>query len=1175
MSAVVGAIGVNIAKTRIFQDGPKPTEQQLKHEQEMIKTFAEFFLMRLEDEATLLETLGGIYGCVISGHLPRTSCELVLKKLYCDVTLHLQSSPNKVRRGAYWVLQAMLEDETGGGNAAVKHLGADFVAGFVNAMDGEKEPRNLQIALLLLPRLVWAVPQHVTLQEDIYEISSCYFPITFTERADDPNAIRKSSLINALRNTMCTGTEFWIPFLLEKLASSLIESKLETLHSLHHALTWTINLNTPGGTHPPVTPSLLVSHPLSSSVIESAFGPFKIPQLGTIFWRFEQVQPHLSSITNALVKEIIQTTDEQVAQSAASVLTDLARFLYTAANGSPTSLPSPEARLKALYELLEIIFKHSLPHLGLAAAPKKAASGTSSSAPASSSPDSKLAAMASKILYAVTCSSSEAASLVFKRVIPGFEEKWISSPDQRSFVIRQLLNLTKASAVFKTQLASENKKNSGSDMQVDEEDEKKSGYESTTSKDASSEHPIAPYAEIIVRNMLSCCQETDAFAQDQADALEALAIISTISSGSLVPPSKLSQVLTTIYDKLIYNSRSASTDPASVGIKLAALRALLKIHPIHEQVIVQQSLMTPLWNELQTRIDKIADHKEEVSYDDYAALVASLHVLCDPSALPSSYLSDEGSESPETFVSAPLITNLVQKQLMQVMQAKASVSSEDPRVFGILLSSLSRTCKSVQQFHLVFSYVAKNALSSDENWNKTAQKWIPLLVQRVAMNVLQTAEARISFFNDLYSAFVDRSMTNLLDQSIVEVDKISDEKTQDRIAFLCNASLYAVAIVLPLRAMLQDAQEESPLTSKLYTLLSEIFDTISASSESNSQSSHGDSSSNASQGCGSTAPGLAVERSKESWAVEAFGSILNKLPNSERLESFIKNSLVQDLLPKLSDLEDADETPKPVGSGEIWKVQLLMISVKALVQTKSALGVEMVEHIISMLKNAKSMRIKHLVAQELHVLFEEKTGMPHTALLYKQRVWAMFQPILESEYYKADTDQQAVFMQATSSLLKHLPSGVMIQSTPFLLPLLITTLKRVGEAACDEAVLALLSMLQASEKSVLNYLVDHLGSVVPHLLKIVSSAAPKRAVNGGAHQKAAPAPKDSMASAAARHAAADCLKTLLQLPFAKITPWRSSVLEGLHAALDDPKRAVRKHVVLTRNEWYLVNPGKQ
>lgn len=1135
LAAVVGAIGVDIAKARLFATEPKPTESDIKRESDMIATFGEFFMMRLDDETTLSESLEGLYACVLSGRLSRSICELVLKKVFCDVALHLQSSSNKIRRGAYWLLKAMLEDETGGGSAAAKKLGEELVGGFVNAMDGEKEPRNLQIALLLLPRVAWAIPQHEAMQEDLFEISSCYFPVTFTERADDPNAIRKTSLVTALRRTMCVGTEFWIPFLLEKLGSTLVETKLETLHSLHHALTWRITLASPEGLQAPLSPTLLFHHPISSKIIEATFFPFTVPQAGTVFWRFDQVQTHIVSIIQCLIKEIINTTDDQVAQSACSVISDLIKFIQISANGSPSILPTDAQRQKALTDLTQIIFKLCLPHLGLA----------ESKTGHVASPDSKLAAMASRIVYATTCGSKEAAELVFKHVLPALEAKWLGAPADRSFVIRQLLNLTKASSLFPVA------KMSATAMHVDG---------SASPSIVTLDHPIAAYAESIARIMLSCCQEASAFAQDQADALEALAAIAVTADGCLISTSTLQQILTAVYNKLIESSQANSTSVAAVGLKLAALRALLKIHSVHEAAILEKGSLAPIWTELQKRVDAIAAEPTEDNYNNYAAIVASLHVFCDPSALPS----QEESEGPESYSAAPTITDCIQKELMEVLQKR----NNDPRIFSILLSSLSRTGTSLLQFKVAFSYVAKNADSSDDNWEKAARKWLPLLSQRIATQALFTANDRLEFFRNLFNAFIEKSLESLLLPDIVAPSTLSPA-TIDRIVSLCISSLYSASIALPLRSLIESTSEKTdtigPITSQLFTLLRRILAEASASTNPCNCNAAAEGS-----GCGSTAPQVASDRTNESWLLEAFGSILNKLPDSPHMEAFVREFWFDGLYKNLKDLEQ----PLPCTA---LQAQLTVTSVKALVQPKLAIGIEMSKNLVTLLKEAKSSSVKRLVAQDLRILLEDyPTAMPFTAVLYKQRVWALFQPLLKDDYAAATPEQQAIYMQATSSLLKHLPSGVLIQSAPLLLPMLMTTMSRVGEAACNEAVLSLVNMLRTSEQPILAYLVDHLASVIPHLVQIVASCAPKRATPGNPSNNVhSSASISNAASASARLAAAQCLQIFLKLPFVKINPLRNTVVNGLLPALDDPKRDVRRTVVATRNEWYLVTPSKQ
>jgi len=1118
LSRVVAKLAEKISLTKPVSPGSASSST----ETEIVTTFAEFFLMRLEDETTMIESTEALAALISSGRLSQRLCELVLKKLYTDVSVHLQSSPQLVRRGAYWVLKCALEDEIGGGNLAVKKMGEELVAGFVSAMDAEKEPRNLLIALLVFPRLVWSVPQHVTHQEDLFEISSCYFPIAFSERTDDPNAIRKASLVQALRHTMCTSTEFWIPFLLEKLASTLIETKLEVLYSLHHALTWTISLQP---TSPAPLATFSVHTPLSSMAIESLFKPFKIPQLGTLFWRFEQVQPFAIALSNALIKEVINTTDEQVAQHATEVLTDLTKFFKFSANGASTAVPSPESRLNALHALTDAVFKQCLPYLNL----------VDTNGSKSSTPDSKLATMASKIVHAVTCGSSDAASIVLKRLIPILEKKWLQDPANRSFVLRQLLNLALASSVFSTNT-------SGTQMQVD----------GSNSIEPSS-HPMSDYAESVVRIMLSSCQETQSHAQDQVDAMEALAVVSTLGNGSLLSPSLLGQILTALYQKMLENSHVESTSVAAVGLKLAALKAICKFHSVHASFALAESRMLPIWTDLRTRLQNISSDAIERNYNDLAELVASLHLLCDPTSLPPSH--DETAHS-EALSVTPSITLAIQEELIKGLESK----SDDSRVFSILLSSLSRTASSTDQYHLIYSLISKHKASDPEKetaWLQAVHKWFPLLGQHVASSALPTSASQLEFFNKVYETFIgDTKTTEKMDTS---------SETHD----LCYPTLGAIIVALPLQTLITPtdpalndlSSNPDGLVGKLIHLLNLFVQVVASSSSMPSAPSKFMLNES------SAASHIAKSLTKEEWCLEAIGSLLNKMPSpSSVLDSFVQSSLVDTMLKAI---ESAEEPT--------CKIHLLTIAAKSLVQRNHAKSMFLVSALVGLLKTGKTQAVKHVVAQQMEILLGTKSAaLPFASPLYKQKVWNTFLPVLVNDYSKADADQQSIYMQATGGMLQNLPRGVLLHSASALLPILLTGLKRYGEPVCQESVSALFNMLHASEKDVLTLFEPHITSLVSPLVAITSSAAPKhKHAHMGEKTDSAKTNESAVEPAQTRLQAVECLKILLKMPYTKIIPWRNVVVEGLQPALDDPKRAVRKQVVATRNEWYMVGKLKQ
>ncbi|KAI8049972.1 Dos2-interacting transcription regulator of RNA-Pol-II-domain-containing protein [Syncephalis plumigaleata] len=77
----------------------------------------------------------------------------------------------------------------------------DVVGGFIQVMDGEKDPRNLLLAFSVAQRLIqqFDVTKHV---EDLFEILFCYFPITFRPPPHDPYNITADDLKLALRQSL-------------------------------------------------------------------------------------------------------------------------------------------------------------------------------------------------------------------------------------------------------------------------------------------------------------------------------------------------------------------------------------------------------------------------------------------------------------------------------------------------------------------------------------------------------------------------------------------------------------------------------------------------------------------------------------------------------------------------------------------------------------------------------------------------------------------------------------------------------------------------------------------------------------------------------------------------------------------------------------------------------------
>uniref|UniRef100_A0A8D0AX73 MMS19 nucleotide excision repair protein n=1 Tax=Sander lucioperca TaxID=283035 RepID=A0A8D0AX73_SANLU len=173
-----------------------------------VEVLIAFYENRLKDHYVItppvLQGLGALTKCTV---LPPGSAVSMLRSLFQDV--HVQ--------------------------VRLEGLGADFVFGFVQSMDGERDPRNLLLAFQIAKNIVLRGYDLGKFAEELFEVTSCYFPIDFSPPPSDPHGITKEELIQMLRDVL-TGTprfaEFLLPLIIEKLDSDVPSSKLDSLQTL-------------------------------------------------------------------------------------------------------------------------------------------------------------------------------------------------------------------------------------------------------------------------------------------------------------------------------------------------------------------------------------------------------------------------------------------------------------------------------------------------------------------------------------------------------------------------------------------------------------------------------------------------------------------------------------------------------------------------------------------------------------------------------------------------------------------------------------------------------------------------------------------------------------------------------------------------------------------------------
>ncbi|XP_078146912.1 MMS19 nucleotide excision repair protein homolog isoform X2 [Centroberyx gerrardi] len=195
-----------------------------------VEVLIAFYENRLKDHYVItpyvLQGLRALTKCTV---LPPGSAVSMLRSLFQDV--HVQSLMLAERACVYNMLINLMESR----EAELKGLGADFVFGFVQSMDGERDPRNLLLAFQIAKNIINRGYDLGKFAEELFEVTSCYFPIDFSPPPNDPHGITQEELIQTLRAVL-TGTprfaEFLLPLIIEKLDSDVQSAKLDSLQTL-------------------------------------------------------------------------------------------------------------------------------------------------------------------------------------------------------------------------------------------------------------------------------------------------------------------------------------------------------------------------------------------------------------------------------------------------------------------------------------------------------------------------------------------------------------------------------------------------------------------------------------------------------------------------------------------------------------------------------------------------------------------------------------------------------------------------------------------------------------------------------------------------------------------------------------------------------------------------------
>ncbi|XP_066457176.1 MMS19 nucleotide excision repair protein homolog [Eleutherodactylus coqui] len=189
-----------------------------------------FYENRLKDHHVITPyVLQGLKALSMSVVFPPGLAVSVLKSIFQEV--HVQSLMQLDRHTVYMIITNFMNNR----EQELKSLGADFTFGFIQVMDGEKDPRNLLVAFQIVQNIITKNYSLGPFVEELFEVTSCYFPIDFNPPPNDPHGITREDLILGLRAVLASTprfAEFLLPLLIEKMDSDIQSAKVDALQTL-------------------------------------------------------------------------------------------------------------------------------------------------------------------------------------------------------------------------------------------------------------------------------------------------------------------------------------------------------------------------------------------------------------------------------------------------------------------------------------------------------------------------------------------------------------------------------------------------------------------------------------------------------------------------------------------------------------------------------------------------------------------------------------------------------------------------------------------------------------------------------------------------------------------------------------------------------------------------------
>ncbi|KAI8997791.1 Dos2-interacting transcription regulator of RNA-Pol-II-domain-containing protein [Pilobolus umbonatus] len=205
------------------------TNECIHHfDNDTVSRLIKLYCSRLSDQSIVPELLPGLVSLTgQSNYLNPSYTGQIGESI---MQLNVQSFPHITRNLIYSVYFNILNYHSND----IKPISDRFIQGYIKSIYNEKDPRNLMIIYNTIQKMIenMDISHHV---EELFDATSCYFPITFRSPPNNPYGLTVKDLKSSLRACMASTPLFAkkaIPLLLQKISTTSGYAKKDCLETL-------------------------------------------------------------------------------------------------------------------------------------------------------------------------------------------------------------------------------------------------------------------------------------------------------------------------------------------------------------------------------------------------------------------------------------------------------------------------------------------------------------------------------------------------------------------------------------------------------------------------------------------------------------------------------------------------------------------------------------------------------------------------------------------------------------------------------------------------------------------------------------------------------------------------------------------------------------------------------